>query len=345
MTTYKEAGVDIEKKKALLKKVGGHVKATFDKRVMSSETLFKSMLVSASELKSYKEPMLAFNADGAGTKTVIAAMMNSWKGIGHDIVNHCINDILTMGAKPLCFSDYIASDKLKPEIVEEIVKGVAECCMMNRIILTGGETAEMPGVYSSGAVDVAGFILGAAEKSRVIDGRNIADGDALIGLASTGLHTNGFSLARKALFEGEGKVYDAQQRFPELKMKLGEALLAPHRNYLKTTLAVMEQHKINGIAHITGGSFGKNIARILPKGLGAEISRGSWQPLPIFRMIQKAGNVAEEEMYRTFNMGIGYVYAVGKADAQGVLQLLRQLKENARVIGWTVKGEGVKFVD
>ena len=343
MTTYKEAGVDIEKKKALLKKVGVHVKATFDSRVMSSETLFKSMLVSASELKNYKEPMLAFNADGAGTKTVIAEMMDSWKGIGHDVVNHCINDILTMGAKPLCFSDYIASDKLKPEIVEEIVKGVAECCRMNGIIFTGGETAEMPGVYNSGRVDVAGFILGAVEKSKVIDGKNIAEGDVLIGIASTGLHTNGFSLARKALFESKG--YDAKQHFPGLKMKLGEALLVTHRNYLKTTVAVMEKHKISGIAHITGGSFRKNIARILPDGLGAEISMGSWQPLPIFRMIQEAGNIAEEEMYRTFNMGIGYVYAVGKGEAPDILQQLQSLKENARVIGMVVKGEGVKLVD
>ncbi len=343
MTTYKEAGVDIEKKKALLKKVGEHVKATFDKRVMSSETLFKSLLVNASELKNYKEPMLAFNADGAGTKTVIASMMNAWKGIGHDVVNHCINDILAMGAKPLCFSDYVASDKLNPEIVEEIVKGVAECCRMNGVIFAGGETAEMPSVYNTGKVDVAGFILGAVEKSEVIDGRNIEAGDALVGIASTGLHTNGFSLARKVLFEGKG--YDAQQHFPELKMKLGEALLVPHRNYLKTTTAVREKCKIKGISHITGGSFRKNIPRILPKGLGAEISRGSWQPLPIFRIIQKAGNVAEEEMYNTFNMGIGYVYVVDKGHSNKILQLLQQLGEKSYIIGKVVKKDGVKFVD
>src|SRR3989338_8417503 len=184
MTTYKEAGVDVEEKNILLRKIKEHIKGTFDSRVFFSETLFKSLLVNASELKKYKEPMLAFNCDGVGTKTVIAAMANKWKGIGCDVVNHCINDVLTMGAQPLVFSDYIASDKLKPEVVEEVVSGVASCCKENSIVFAGGETAEMPSVYNEGKVDVAGFIVGVAEKSEVIDGKNIAAGDVLIGLES-----------------------------------------------------------------------------------------------------------------------------------------------------------------
>ncbi len=343
MTTYKEAGVDVEKKNALLRKIKEHVKGTFDSRVLSSETLFKSLLINASELKKYKEPMLAFNSDGAGTKTTVAAMMNSWRGIGHDVVNHCINDVLTMGAHPLFFSDYVASDRLKPEVIEEIVKGVAECCRKNRIIFAGGETAEMPGTYTSGSVDVAGFIVGAVEKEKAIDGKNIAAGDVLIGLASTGLHTNGFSLARKALF-GDGS-YSANDYVPQLKMRLGDALLAPHRNYLKTTAAVMEKYRIKGIAHITGGSFRKNLPRILPKGLGAKVNRASWKPLPIFELIMERGNIPLDEMYNTFNMGIGYVYAVDAKDSDGVMQLLQRMKEKACVIGTVVKGEGVMYVD
>ena len=343
MTTYKEAGVDVEKKNILLRKIKEHVKGTFDKRVMGSETLFKSLLINASELKKYKEPMLAFNSDGAGTKTAVAAMMNSWKGIGHDVVNHCINDVLAMGAHPLFFSDYVASDRLKPEVVEEIVKGVAECCRENRIIFAGGETAEMPGTYTAGSVDVAGFIVGVVEKEKAIDGKNIEAGDVLIGLASTGLHTNGFSLARKALF-GDGS-YSANDYVPQLKMKLGDALLAPHRNYLKTTAAVMGKFTVKGIAHITGGSFRKNLPRILPKGLGAKLKRGSWKPLPIFELISEKGSIPKDEMYNTFNMGIGYVYAVDKDDVTGVMQLLQQLNEKACIIGKVTRGSGVTYVD
>ena len=342
MTTYKEAGVDVEKKNILLRKINEHVKGTFDKRVMSSETLFKSLLINASELKKYKKPMLAFNADGAGTKTVIAAMMKKWKGIGHDVVNHCINDVLTMGARPLFFSDYVASDRLKPEVIEEVVKGVAECCKENSIVFAGGETAEMPSVYNEGKVDVAGFIVGVVEKNEIIDGKSIVAGDVLMGLASTGLHTNGFSLARKVLFEENS--YDVNAYLPRLKMKLGEALLTPHRNYLKTTAAVMKKHGIRGIAHITGGSFSKNIPRILPKGLGAEINRSSWQPLPIFGFLQEVGNVPEDEMYSTFNMGIGYVYAIDAKDSDKVLRQLRQIGEKAYVIGKVIRSSGVRYV-
>lgn len=335
MTTYKEAGVDIEKKNILLKRIKEHAKGTHDDRVISSETMFKGLVVSADGLKKYADPVLAFNTDGVGTKTLVAAQLDRWEGIGEDIVNHCINDILAMGAKPICFSDYIASSKLNDDVIERIVKSVARCCKESGIVFVGGETAEMPGVYHDEAVDVVGFIMGTAEKKEVIDGSGIKEGDALIGIASAGLHSNGYSLVRKII--GEGKL--------ELTAAVAEALMKPHRNYLRTTTAVMEKHRIKGIAHITGGSFRKNLPRILPKGLGAEISTGSWQPLPIFGLIQEKGNVPEDDMYGTFNMGIGYVYAVDKDNAAGILRLLRQLGENAYAIGKVIRGSGVKYVD
>ncbi|MBI2176031.1 phosphoribosylformylglycinamidine cyclo-ligase [Candidatus Woesearchaeota archaeon] len=335
MTTYKEAGVDIEKKNVLLKKIKEHIKGTHDTRVISSETLFKGLVVSAAELKKYEEPVLAFNTDGVGTKTLLAAELDRWEGVGEDIVNHCINDILTMGAKPICFSDYIASSKLNDAVIERIVKSASNCCRENGIIFVGGETAEMPDVYHDRAVDVVGFILGAAEKKEMIDGRRIKEGDALIGIASTGLHSNGYSLVRKLIKDGK----------LSLTAEAAEMLMKPHRNYLKTTTAVMEKHRIKGIAHITGGSFRKNLPRILPKGLGAELDRKSWKPLPIFEIIRKKGDIATDEMHNTFNMGIGYVYAVGKDDAAGALQQLRQLGEKAYVIGKVIRGSGVNYVD
>ncbi|MBI3036394.1 phosphoribosylformylglycinamidine cyclo-ligase [Candidatus Woesearchaeota archaeon] len=340
MTSYKEAGVDIEKKNLLLKKIKGHIKATHDGRVISSETMFKGLVVRAEELKGYKAPVLAFNTDGVGTKTLIAAELDKWEDIGEDIVNHCINDILTMGAKPLCFSDYIASSKLDAIAIERIVKSIANCCKKNNITFVGGETAEMPDVYCTGAIDVVGFILGAAEKDDVIDGSSIEEGDTLVGIASTGLHSNGYSLVRAILRTGKLKLNE--KAGPET---VGEILLRPHRNYLKTTAAVMEKHRIKGIAHITGGSFRKNIPRILPKGLGARINRKSWEPPPIFKLIQQKGYVSIDEMHNTFNMGIGYVYIVDKKNSDTILQQLRQMNEKACLIGKVVRGEGITYVD
>ncbi len=338
MTTYKEAGVDIEKKNILLGKIKGHVKSTFGKSVISSETLFKSLLINASGLKNYKEPVLAFNTDGVGTKTLIAGQLGKWDGIGEDIVNHCINDILTMGARPICFSDYVASGKLEAAIIEKIVKSVARCCKENKIVFAGGETAEMPDVYHDSAIDVVGFILGAAEKNEVIDGKAIMEGDALIGIASSGLHSNGYSLVRSLLNSGKIKL---DERIGG--KKVGDILLQPHKNYLKETLAVMKQYRIHGIAHITGGSFRKNLPRILPKGLGAGIKKGSWEQLPIFNLIMERGEVPEEDMYNTFNMGIGYVYAVAAEDAGGVLKLLQKMNEKAWLIGKVTRGSGVRY--
>ena len=240
-----------------------------------------------------------------------------------------------MGATPMSFSDYIASSKLNPAIIERIVKSISACCRENRIVFVGGETAEMPDTYNDGAIDVVGFIVGAAEREKVIDGSRIKEGDRLIGIESTGLHSNGYSLVRKII--ADGKIALPQQ--------IAEALMKPHRNYLKTTIELMKNYRISGITHITGGSFRKNIPRILPKGLGAVISRKSWEPLPIFRLIQEKGNVPEDEMYNTFNMGIGYVYAVDSKDASPIIQLLQKIGEKAHLIGKVAKGEGVKYVD
>ncbi len=335
MTTYKEAGVDIEKKNELLKKIKAHIRSTHDSRVISSETLFKGLVVSADELKKYGNPVLAFNTDGVGTKTLLAARLGMWEGIGDDIVNHCVNDILTMGATPIAFSDYIASSRLDNAVVEKIVKSISRCCRENRVIFAGGETAEMPGVYHDNAIDVVGFIVGAAEKESVIDGSEITGGDALIGLESSGLHSNGYTLVRKLISDGKLRM-DAET---------ASALMMPHRNYLKTTLELIKRHRIKGITHITGGSFKKNIPRILPNGLGAEISRKSWRPQPIFGLVMESGKVPEDEMFSTFNMGVGFVYAVSNEESDKVLQLLRQLRENAHVIGKIVNGKGVRFVD
>lgn len=340
MTTYKEAGVDIEKKNVLLKKIKGHLKASQDKRVISSETLFKSLVVSASELKNYDAPVLAFNTDSVGTKTLIAAELDQWEGIGNDIVNHCINDVLTMGAKPLCFSDYIASSTLNNVIVERIVKSIAQCCKENSIIFAGGETAEMPDMYHEKAIDVVGFVLGVAERKKVIDGANIKEGDRLIGLASAGLHTNGYSLVRSIIQSGKIKLDEKIGN-----ASIGKTLLTPHKSYLKTTTEVLGKHRIKGIAHITGGSFGKNIPRILPGGLGAEIKRSNWKPLPIFGLLQEVGGIPKDEMYSTFNMGIGYVYVVDEEAANDILRLLRKLKEDAYMIGKVIRGNGVRYVD
>ena len=335
MTTYKEAGVDIEKKNELLKKIKHHISSTHDSRAIRSETLFKGLVVSAEELKKFKSPVLAFNTDGVGTKTLLAAQLDKWEGIGEDIVNHCINDILTMGASPICFSDYIASSKLDANVIERIVKSASEACKKHNIIFAGGETAEMPDVYTDNSIDVVGFIMGAAEKNKVINGRDITQGDALIGIESTGLHSNGFSLVRKLIKEGA----------LELTKQNAEQLMKPHRNYLKTTLAVMKEHRIKGIAHITGGSFKKNMPRILPKGLGAQIRKSSWKPLPIFEVIKEKGNVPDDEMYNTFNMGIGYVYAVNGNESEQVLRTLKGMGEKAHMIGKVTKGEGANLVD
>jgi len=338
-TSYKEAGVDIstaDYAKSLIKK---RVRETFNTNVLVDVGLFGGIL-SINELKSYKHPALVLSMDGVGTKTMIASMVNKWDTVGIDIVNHSINDILVQGAKPLYFLDYIASDKLSPEIVEQIVKGLSIACKKLGIVLIGGETAQMPSVYSKNEYDIVGCIGGVVEKSEIINGSKIKDGDVVIGLASSGLHTNGYSLARYILFE-KNKLKAGDYR-KELNETIGSALLEPHREYASVILPLLNKIEIKGMAHITGGGFYDNIPRIIPQGLGVEIYKNSWQVLPIFSLIKKLGSIDDKEMHHVFNMGIGLAIIVDRKVSEKVLALLKK-DVNSYIIGRVVKGNGVKI--
>lgn len=287
------------------------------------------------EFKGYKEPVLVSSVDGVGTKLKIASVLAKHDSVGIDIVNHCVNDILTCGAEPLFFLDYIAMGKLVPEVVEAIVKGLAFACREVGCALIGGETAEMPGLYSGEDYDLVGFIIGVVEKEKIIMGKKIAAGDTIIGLPSSGLHTNGYSLVRK-VFGVEQSVLNSY--YPELGRTLGEALLEPHRSYyhqLKPLLSL-----IKGLAHITGGGLIDNVPRVLPQGLAARFDSQTWTVPPIFKLIQKRGNVDREEMYHVFNMGIGMVVI---CSADNVEHLTKALPE-AKLIGEVVKQTGERVV-
>lgn len=337
--TYKKAGVDINTSNLAKKLIKNHVRFTFNKNVLVDIGLFGGVL-SINELKKYKHPALVLSMDGVGTKTMIASMMNKWDTIGFDIVNHSINDILVQGAKPLYFLDYIASDKLNPKIVEQIVRGISIACKKSGIVLIGGETAEMPKVYLKNNYDIVGCIGGVVEKYDIINGSKIKEGDILIGLASSGLHTNGYSLARYVLFE-KNKL-NVNSHIKELKTTVGNALLEPHREYASIILPLLKRIEIKGMAHITGGGFIENIPRIIPEGLGVEIYRESWKIPKIFSLIKKLGNISDEEMCHVFNMGIGLIVIADEKDKKMIVNLLRK-KINAYFIGRVVKGNGVIF--
>jgi phosphoribosylformylglycinamidine cyclo-ligase len=306
--SYKDAGVDIDAGNESVRRIKGMVKSTFSSGVVTGLGTFGAMFDMSEILKEYKEPVLVQSVDGVGTKLKIATMMKKYDTVGRDIVAHCCDDILVQGARPLTFLDYVATDKLNPDVFEQIIKGMVDECREAGVSLIGGETAEMPGVYAVGEHDIAGCILGIVEKSKIIDGQSIQPGDKVIGLPSSGLHTNGYSLTRKICFEAMGlKVTDQPAG---LGVTVGEALLAPHTNYTKYILPIL--NKIKGMAHITGGGFLENIPRTLPQGVDVNIKKGSWPVLPIFDLLQKGGQVEEKEMYRTFNMGIGLVLIVDK---------------------------------
>ncbi len=338
MVSYKEAGVDVSKKEKAIEEIKKSVRDTFTEDVLGTATTFKfGGTISLKRFMKYKEPVLVLSTDGVGTKMIIAEMMNKFDTVGADILNHSINDILTSGGKALFFLDYFASAKLDVNVLKEIVSGLAKECKRHGIVLAGGETAEMPGVYCEGRHELTGTIGGVVERDRIIDGSRIKEGNALIGLPSTGLHTNGYSLARKIFFEDNK--YSVDDRIPELGCTLGEALLATHREYATEVMPLVERKLINGIAHITGGGFPGNIPRIMPSGLGARIRLGSWKVLPIFKMIQRLGKVDEKEMMRAFNTGIGLVLVVDrerKAEAMGMLK-------GAFEIGEVIAKEGVHY--
>jgi phosphoribosylformylglycinamidine cyclo-ligase len=293
------------------------------------------------DLSRFREPVLVSSTDSVGTKIKVATLAGIHDTVGYDIVAHCVNDILVQGAVPLFFLDYLAVGRIDVDRVEAIVRGVARACSEFGCPLVGGETAQMPDVYAPDDYDLAGFIVGIVDRELALTGAAVRDGDVLLGLPSAGLHTNGYTLARKALFDAAG--YRVDTAVSELGTTVGAALLAPHRSYLGALEPLLERRKIRALCHITGGGFAGNIPRVLPAGLGARVRKQSWPVPPLFRLIQEGGAVAEEEMYRTFNMGVGMVVIVAPADHHEVEHSLERRGETSFVIGSVVQGSGVQF--
>jgi len=324
--TYRDAGVDIDANDRLKEIICQHARTTFSKSVVSDIGFFGSLF----ELKGYKQPILVSSADGVGTKIRIACALGRHEGIGKDIVNHCVNDILTCGASPLFLLDYIAMSKMNAAVVAAIVKGISEACKDVGCALIGGETAEMPGTYPPGEYDLVGFIVGGIERSQINNGASIVPGDVLLGLPSSGLHTNGYSLVRR-VFDTDANPSNLKRRYPQLGRTLGDALLEPHRCYYRQVKPLLP--RIKGLAHITGGGFPGNLPRTLPKPVAAVIDKSSWEVPPLFKLIQRTGNIDDEEMYRVFNMGIGMILICDPAESTKLMKKL----PNTVVIGDIVK--------
>ncbi|MFD1737919.1 phosphoribosylformylglycinamidine cyclo-ligase [Bacillus salitolerans] len=337
--SYKEAGVDIEAGYEAVSRMKKHVQRTMRSGVMGSIGGFGGMFDLSS--LNLKEPVLVSGTDGVGTKLMLAFMMDKHDTIGIDAVAMCVNDIVVQGAEPLFFLDYIACGKAIPEKIEAIVKGISDGCEQAGCALVGGETAEMPGMYDEQEYDLAGFSVGAVEKSKIVTGQKVQPGDCLIGLTSSGLHSNGFSLVRKILLEQAG--FSLTDKVEGLEGTLGEELLTPTKIYVKPLLQVMKNFDIKGMAHITGGGFIENIPRMLPENCSAEIDNGSWPIPPIFNVLQREGNLEQKEMFNIFNMGIGMVVAVSEADLIPVIQELEAQGEKAFIIGRVKEGSGVTF--
>jgi phosphoribosylformylglycinamidine cyclo-ligase len=333
---YSDAGVDVGVWNVAKKRIGELVSSTFTENVVGGFGQFGGMF-SVSSLKGMADPVLVSSTDSVGTKVKIAFETGVHSTVGEDIVNHCINDILVLGARPLFFLDYIGINKLVPAVAEQIIQGLVRACKAGGCVLIGGETAEMPAVYSPGEYDLVGCIVGVVDKGAIVDGHTIVAGDVVIGLHSSGLHTNGFSLARKIVREVAGKSYG--DRFDPAGRSFGEVLLAPHRSY-SPVLTLMDRGVIKGCAHITGGGFQDNVDRILPGGCDAVIDTGSWTPDPIYKFLQDAGNVESDEMYHTFNMGIGMVLVVDAENADRVVASPAIAAFEPEVIGRIAKGTG-----
>jgi len=335
--TYKDSGVDTKEGEKAVQLMKEHVKKTFNANVLTGLGSFGSLF--KLDLTGIKEPILVAGTDGVGTKLRIAFMVDKHDTIGQDCVAMCVNDILCQGAKPLFFLDYIATGKVKAEKVADIVKGVSDGCIIGECALVGGETAEMPDFYADGEYDMAGFAVGVVDRSKMIDGSKIKKGDVLIGLPSSGLHSNGYSLVRKLFFEiTKLRISDY---VAEIGRTVGNALITPTKIYTKACKAVLAKETVNGIIHITGGGFFENIPRIIPEGLGVKINIGSWRILPIFEYIQRSGNIDRNEMFSTFNMGIGMIMVVDKERAETIIDILKEAGEEPNIIGEVVSGEGV----
>lgn len=328
--TYSDAGVSIDNANLAVAKIRDFAKATFNERTLTEIGSFGGMFSAA--FPGMKEPVLVASADGVGTKLKIAFLTGVHGTIGQDLVNHCVNDILVQGARPLFFLDYFATGKLVPAVTAAVVEGIATACKENGCVLLGGETAEMPGFYKQDEYDIAGFIVGVVDKAKVIDGRNIKPGDVVLALPSNGLHTNGYSLARKLLFY-IGR-YKPDTVLKETGETVAETLLTPHRSYLKPLEGLLDSGRVKGLAHITGGGLLENIPRILPEGVSVEIKRGTWDTPAIFGLMQKLGKVQDSEMFRTFNMGVGMVIICAEEDKAAIVDHLgEECKEIGRVMG------------
>jgi phosphoribosylformylglycinamidine cyclo-ligase len=333
---YKQAGVDIEAGNEVVRRIRSLARGTFTPGVLSEIGSFGGLFrLNASGIA---DPVLVASADGVGTKLRVAFMAGVHNTVGRDLVNHCVNDILVQGAEPLFFLDYLATGRLEPDVALQVVEGLSAGCRENGCALLGGETAEMPGFYADGEYDVAGFIVGAVERTRLIDGKNIRPGDVLIGIPSSGLHTNGYSLARQIAFEKAGLRVDSN--VPELGVSVADALLAPHRSYLTLIRPLLGDGVIKGMAHITGGGITDNLPRILPEGTEAVVDRSSWDVPMLFRWLQQQGRVADDDMLRTFNMGIGLIVACATEDSAAILRRLQREEPAAAIIGSIRPGRG-----
>jgi phosphoribosylformylglycinamidine cyclo-ligase len=323
---YRDAGVDINAMDAAKHVIGRICRSTYTPQVLSEVGLFGSLF----RMPRMRDPVLVGSCDSVGTKVMVARAVGRLDTVGIDIVNHSVNDILTLGARPLFFLDYIGHANSTGSQLAEIIKGLARACRENHCALVGGEVAMMPDVYKPGDFDLAGFIVGVVERKRIVDSKRVAAGDLVIGIPSTGLHTNGYTLARRVLFDQAG--LKAGSRVKGLARPLGEELLRPHRSYLKVVFPLLGH--IHALAHITGGGFHSNVARLLPNEISVVISKSSWRPLPVFRLIQRLGNVPDSEMYRTFNMGMGMVLLVAPSRSKRILDSIPR----SRVIGKAVRG-------
>jgi phosphoribosylformylglycinamidine cyclo-ligase len=333
---YKASGVDIDAGNETVRRIRSLARSTFTPGVLSDIGSFGGLF--GIDAGRYKDPVLVASADGVGTKLKVAFMAQRHDTVGADLVNHCVNDILVQGAEPLFFLDYLATGKLSPNVAESVISGMAGACRDNNCALLGGETAEMPGFYKDGEYDLAGFIVGAVDRARLINGRAIAVGDLLVGVPSSGLHTNGYSLARRIVFDT--LKLDVGSYVSELQMTVGDALLEPHRSYLPFVQPLLAARRIKGMAHITGGGITDNLPRILPHGTAAVIDASSWTVPPLFTWLRRAGDVPIDDMMRTFNMGVGLIIVVASDQAEPLIsELAARGGREARVIGEVIPGE------
>lgn len=338
--TYKDAGVDTKEGERAVTLMKDHVKRTFNENVLTGLGSFGSLF--QIDVASMSQPVLVSGTDGVGTKLKIAFLMDKHDTVGIDCVAMCVNDVLCQGARPLFFLDYIATGKVKAEKIADIVKGIAEGCRQAGSALVGGETAEMPDFYSEGEYDMAGFSVGMVDKEKIITGDKVAEGNVIIGIASSGIHSNGYSLVRKVFFDK--MKMDVKDHVEELGTTLGEALLTPTKIYAAACSAVLPKFDVKGIVHITGGGFFENVPRILPEGLAAKIKIGTWKVPPIFPYVKKCGNIDKTEMFSTFNMGVGMMMMVDAKDADQVVKALRGAGETADIIGQVVKTDSDKVI-